>query len=156
MPAGKLYLIADEPRPGAMAHLVVMPVWPLFALMFAGPWLAWPWVIFNGLAMGSPNLRREIGWVLGGLVGASALLLAILVIAGLTSREVVPYLLIVLAVWKLGVGYRLYVLQSQTFELYQHFGGIARNGIGLVVLGALIAPWIAEALDSLFFNAVLR
>ena len=36
---GSGYRIADEPRPGAMEHLAVDPLWPFLAIMFGGAWL---------------------------------------------------------------------------------------------------------------------
>ena len=44
---GSGYRIADEPRPGAMEHLAVDPLWPFLAIMFGGAWLSWPWFVFK-------------------------------------------------------------------------------------------------------------
>ena len=53
------YTLADEPQPSGLQHLVVNPLWPLFGFMFGGAWLAFPWYVFNGFAMGSPTRKRE-------------------------------------------------------------------------------------------------
>ena len=66
------YVIADDPRPGKLAHLSVSPMWPFFAVMFAGAWLAWPWYVLNSFAIGSPNQKREIALVVTGFSTAAS------------------------------------------------------------------------------------
>ena len=87
--------------------------------MFAGGWLAWPWYVLNGFALGSPNLKRECALVAGGLVGAAVLIVVLFNIAGFIVgedriRETVPYVILGIVVWKLVIGYWLYSLQART------------------------------------------
>jgi len=42
----------------------------------------------------------------------------------------------VVTLWKLGISYWLYELQSRSFGLYQYFGGVVRSGLAVVVLAA--------------------
>ena len=77
-----LYRIEDEPRPGALAHLVVSPMPILLAAMLGGPWLAWPWFVLNGIALGSPTLRRELAVVAVGVAGAAAITAATVTLIG--------------------------------------------------------------------------
>ena len=77
------YHLADEPRPGGLAHLAVQPFWPLLAMMLAGSWLALPWFVVNALAVGSPTRGKEIGLAVLAFAGSLGLVLA--VIGGLTS-----------------------------------------------------------------------
>ena len=155
------YQIADEPRPQGLAHLIVNPVWCLFAFMFAGVWLSWPWFILNGFWMGSPSRNRELVTALFGVVGSFALATVLL---GAVGREWIPERWVgtsmaVFVVWKLFVSYRLFALQSRTFDLHQYYGGVARNGLIPVLLGAFARPHILPEPDSAvatFVHLVLR
>ena len=150
------YRIEDEPRPGPLAHLVVNPLWPLFAVMFGGAGVSWPWFVFNGLAVGSPTRRREIVLAVGGFLGSFALILAIVALADaeLLSRLGVRYAFLALTVWKLGVSYWLYTLQSRSFGLYEYFGGRARNGVLVVVIGFLVVRRLYAELPFLLMLVV--
>lgn len=125
------YQIADEPAPGNLARFAVNPVFPLLALMLGGVWLAWPWLAFNSIAVGSPTRRAELAWLVGGVLAFCVISVAILwsYAAGLISDTGVPYALLVLVVAKIAVGYAVYVLQSRTIEIYEYFGGVLKNGI---------------------------
>lgn len=140
------YRIEDEPLPGAWAHLAVRPLWPLFAVMFAGVWLAWPWFVFNGWVVGSPTRRKELAWAVGGAVGlvGLALGLALLGETGVLPSRVWPYARVLLILWKLGVTYALYFLQSRTFQLYEHYGGPVKSGLMLVALGYFAHSWLLD------------
>ena len=151
------YRIPDEPRPGPLGHLVVDPMWPLFGVMFAGSWLCWPWYVFNGFAMGSPTRRRETLWAVAGFLGNLGFSLGLIFLAGLgvLPGPAVPYAVVGLTIWKLLVSYKLYLMQSQTFDLYEYFGGVARNGLILVILGAWFGRrLILERLPALFPDGV--
>jgi hypothetical protein len=146
------YRIIDEPSPGPTAHLAVSPMWPLFALMFGGAWLAFPWFVFNAYAIGSFNRRKELGWAIAGLVGAgliaigmdAAFHVAQRSIPDLPASEVADYARLLPILLKLLVGYVLFVSQSSSFELHQHFGGRARNGMLVVVAGYLLRPSVVR------------
>jgi len=131
------YSIADEPRPGALSHIAVDPVWPLFAVMFAGIWLSWPWFVVNGFLVGCPARKRTLAVVAGGLIGIVALFFGVvgLVEQGWLPRASIPYLRLILVAWKLGITYFLYIQQAGTLELYQYYGGPVRNGILAVIAG---------------------
>lgn len=138
------YRIEDEPRPGALSHLAVRPLWPLFAFMFGGAWISWPWLAWNGWIVGSPTRRREIAWLAGGAVVLLALGIAAV---QLVARRVVgdgalPYLRLGFLLWKLGVTYAVYSLQSRTFQIYEHYGGTVRNGLLAVFLAYWGRTWI--------------
>ncbi len=151
------YRILDEPSPTTLGHLVVQPLWPLFSLMFAGIWLAFPWFCFNAVAMGCPNRKRTFIFAAIGLVGKIAIILALVVAAGIFQWDefAIRYAMLVTTVWDLGIGYYLFVLQSRTFDLYTHFGGRVRNGLILVIAGAVLSPNLIGALPSLI-QLVLR
>src|SRR5688572_26277398 len=73
------YVISDEPRPSPLRDYVVRPSAPLLAMMLGGAWLAWPWFIVNGIALGSPTWRREVAMVVIAIAGSA--LLAVTAIA---------------------------------------------------------------------------
>ncbi len=149
------YRIADEPKPGTMQHLTVNPIWPLLGIMFGGAWLSWPWSVFNGIAMGSPTLRKEVGLAVLGFIG-SAVIVGVTVVMlsmNILTKDTVDYALLALTVWKLGISYWLFVTQNTGFQIYEYFGGIARNGFFVVMLAFLIGrrvlPMIQEQVGPL-------
>lgn len=142
------YRIEDEPRPGALQAIAVRPLWPLLGVMLGGTWLAWPWFVVNGIAVGSPTLWREISWVVGGLLGAAGLIVGIFTLAGagVLPEAGLSYAVISLVVWKLLVSYRLYMLQARTFELYEYFGGTVKNGLMIAVAALFVEPRLLDLL----------
>lgn len=140
------YAIIDEPRPGALQQWVVNPLWPFFALMFAGSWLALPWFAFNAVAMGSATRRRELLVVLLATPLKLGLFFFLMMLHQKTGlpEEALRYLLLGLTVLKLGLGYWLFNLQQPAFGLYQYFDGPVRNGVFVVVGGALVNARVLE------------
>ena len=151
------YHIEDEPRPGRLARWSVNPVWPLFAVMFGGAAWSWAWFTVNGAALGSPTRRREIVWVLAGLAGSLVLLAGIsaLAEAGLIEKLGTRYALAGLTVWKLAVSYRLYLLQSRTFDIFEHFGGQVKNGLPVVVVAYFLTSKLSAGMPT-FWALILR
>lgn len=136
MNARSRYRIDDEPQPGTLAKFAVSPLWPLLGLMMGGAWLGLPWFLFNSIAVGSPTRVRETALVAVSLVGSVliGLLLIWLVRSGfIGSHAGVEYALLVLLIWKLAIGYVLYIQQNATVELYQYYGGVL-NKFGLLVV----------------------
>ena len=131
------YHIPDEPRPGGLAHVTVNPFWPMLCVMFVGAGMSWTWFVLNGIAMGSPTRKREMGIAIGGLVGNLVLLLGVLGTfdrLGFDGELTLPYLLLVVVVWKLAISYVLYMLQAGSFGIYEYYGGTVQNGwIGLIL-----------------------
>jgi hypothetical protein len=144
------YRLADEPRPGTLAKLAVRPLWPLFAVMFAGPWLSWPWFVLNAFAVGSPTRGRELRLAVGGAIGSLVLVvgLALLVrqVAGLAAW--LSYLLTLVVIWQLGITYALYTLQARTFGIYEYYGGIVQNGLPVVFVGFILDGRLGPALSA--------
>ena len=136
------YRIADEPKPGAMQHLTVNPIWPLLGVMFGGAWLSWPWSVFNGIAMGSPTLKKEIVIAVIGFVGAVGIVIGsgLLADTGFLDEDHFEYALLALTVYKLGISYWMYVTQAPGFSIYEYFGGIARNGVAVLILAYIFGP----------------
>lgn len=140
MAAQSRYRIDDEPRPGTLARFAVSPFWPLLGLMMGGAWLGLPWFLFNSVAVGSPTRTRETLLVAASFVGSVliGLLLIWLVKSGFIGTEAgVQYALLVLLIWKLAIGYVLYIQQNATVELYQYYGGVLNKyGVLVVLAGA--------------------
>lgn len=146
------YQIIDEPSPQGLAHLAVRPFWPLLALMFAGPWLSWPWFVLNAVAIGSAGRGRQVAWACGGFAGAVALTVAILLGYGLGwyGRGAIPYLLAGVTVWKVLVSYSLYLSQAPSAELHEYAGGPLRNGLFALLAGALFGRrFLVQGIESL-------
>jgi hypothetical protein len=137
---------------------VVDPRWPLLGMMLAGPWLAWPWFAFNGFAVGSPTRIREALVAGLGLLGSVALVFGIAagigtgVLAGTTLRLA----LLGLTLWKLGIGYVLYLIQARTFWVFEHYGGAVRNGLLVVLAGAFAEPSVGRLLGNPLLFLILR
>jgi len=155
----KSYRIDDEPQPGRLAQLAVDPLWPLLGLMPGGVWLSWPWFLVNGYAVGSPTREREFACVMGGLVGATLITTVILYLLGIEviDQRGVKYALLILIVWKIGVSYVLYSLQSRTIQIYEYYGGVLRNGLVVLVVGAFfIRRPVMDAVAHPFLVLLLR
>jgi hypothetical protein len=155
------YRIDDEPRPGPWARMAVSPFWPLLALMLGGCWLGLPWFAFNAIAVGSPTRTRELCLVAAGFAGSVviALMLVQLVQAGYIASEAgVQYALLVLLIWKLAVGYALFVQQSATIELYQYYGGtLSRYGIAVALVGSFFLKGpVLQAVPSTLWRLVMN
>ncbi|RDH42814.1 hypothetical protein [Zooshikella ganghwensis] len=124
------YTIPDEPTPSTLAKLAVRPMWPLFALMFVNTGVSWLWFIANSFFQGSPYLKKEVAWIALGLAGSclGVFAIATALSQGFIDESMIPYLLIILTVWKLGISYKIFVLQNNSFELFEYFQESVSNG----------------------------
>jgi hypothetical protein len=131
------YRIADEPAPSRLSHVAVNPIWPLFAVMFGGSWLSWPWFAVNAFAMGSPTRVKEAIGVVVGFAGNIAFTIGLVLLLGLQwiPQWTAPYLFIAFSGWKLAVSYALFTSQARTFGLFEYYGGKAQSGAIIVFLG---------------------
>lgn len=140
------YVIADEPRPSTLSHLAVNPFWPLFAQMLAGSWLALPWFLFNGFALGSVNQRKE--WLCVAASVAGSFLLAWLTVQARFETHMgdteLRFALLGIVVVKMSMAYALYALQAGSFELWEYFGGRPKNAL-LVLVAAFFLKNAAVA-----------
>ena len=159
--ANSSYIIDDEPVPGpALVRYIVNPIYPLLAVMLAGVWLGWPWMLFNARALGSPHWRRQ-AWLLGvGLAGTTALALIIIALLDaeiITTRTHARLALLVVTVWKMGVSYKVHSLQSGTFALYSHYHGdsTAQLGMRLVALGMSMRILVLGLFDSVLWIIIV-
>lgn len=131
------YRLPDEPLPSGLSRYVVDPMWPLLALMLGGNVLGLAWFVFNGLALGSPTRAKEWAYAAGSLIGCALLTLAMLMAfnQGWLQGTELRYAALLPLLLKLSVGYVLYMTQSRCFEVWEHYGGAARNGmIGLLLV----------------------
>ena len=145
------YQILDEPQPNKLSNLAVQPLWPLLAVMFGGAWISWPWFALNAFAVGSPTRVRELLWAVGGFVGTFVLVLGLigLDLSDRVSDHGMRYLYVLLLVWKLTVSYWLYILQARTFALYEHFGGVVRTGLFVVILAAGLRKPLLDSVPTI-------
>lgn len=145
------YLIPDEPRSSSLSHLAVNPVWPLFAQMFCGSWLALPWFVFNGFALGSPSLRREVVAASASALGSFGLIHFLAYSAHLHWLQGVNLKLTLLSViaLKISMAYALCLLQSRSFELWRYFGGLPKSALPVLVVGFLLKEPVLKILDHI-------
>lgn len=154
------YIIDDEPATsGSLQKWIVDPMWPLLAVMMAGVWLGWPWLLLNGRALGSPNWRRQAQMLALGLAVTIALAATIVLLwdAGLIhTRTHVRLALLVVTVWKLGVSYKVHALQSGTFELFKYYGGEVKQGMRALILGVYVGRALMLGLvDSVLWVIII-
>jgi len=154
----KDYAIPDEPRPGRLGHLVVRPSAPLLALMLCGAWVAWPWYIFNAIALGSPTRRREIALSVGAVAGTAVLGVVViaLVDAGvIESTTAIRLALLAIATWKIGMAYAISTLQARTFHVYEYYGGRVRNPNLVLIGGFILRGAVIGLVDSTLWRIIV-
>jgi hypothetical protein len=151
------YRIADEPAPTSLARLAVNPLFPFLTVMLGGAGLGYAWFALNSYAVGSPTRQRELFWLVGGLAATAVLLIATqsALDGGWIETDDLPYALLVLIVAKLAATYAVYVLQSRTIEIYEHYGGVLKNGLPLVIVAMLFGDRLLEPLPA-FFRVLLQ
>jgi hypothetical protein len=150
--AGASYHIVDEPAPAGLDQVIVNPMWPLFASMFAGAWLSYPWFVLNAFALGGRRRFGDLAIALGGLLGSAALVLLTSLLASrsvLDERSLAYVKLLPIGV-KLTVVYVLFMRQEQTYGLYTYFGGATRNAALIVIAGAFLRSHVLGPLEPLW------
>jgi hypothetical protein len=124
------YQIVDDPRPSALSHVAVSPMWPVFALMLGGAGAAWLWLALNSYAIGSATRREELIWLSLTFLASSAVLgLGLAAVgAGRLPEGAIPYVLIGLNAVKLAGVYRVFALQIRSYAVREAFFGPGRAG----------------------------
>lgn len=136
------YRIIDEPEAKSWAEqLIVDPIVILLAAilvplfwqppLFGRFWIPMLWIVFNGYALGSPTLGKEIRTLVGGLAAWFLLLVPYraLMVSGTTSwtqAQVIPYVVILqFGVFFLAM-YLVVFRQSTSYALYRYVSGDER------------------------------
>lgn len=126
------YTIIDEPRPGPLKRFVMNPMLPFLAYMVFLP-LGAALFLVNALALRGRTMALEIGFALAGLalfarfwlVGPA--LRAIVDAGWLTERALadwgfgIKYLMLVPLALGLWLGYKVFLWQSASHEIYTYF-----------------------------------
>jgi hypothetical protein len=148
---GPTYVIVDEPRRSSLAHLAVRPYFPLLALMLGGAWIGWPWFAINAFALGSATRVKDTVLCTAAVIGSAAMVITLgtLHVLGVLGNGALPYSWLAITVWKLGVGYWLYESQQRTAALREHFGPTLRNGLGVVIVSALVRTALLTKVSGL-------
>ena len=133
------YHIHDEPASRKTSALIVNPFWALLGVMLAGAWLGAIMLSINAWLLRGPTWRREIGLAISILVGSAAIFFGLVIAeqAGLLPERFVRYALLLVVAWKLGLAYWIFVLQQNTFALYEYFSAHAQPNQP-VPLGAIM------------------
>lgn len=144
---GATYRLPDEPAPGRLERYATNPMWPLLAVMLGGNALGLAWFVFNGAALGSPTRAREWLAVGASLLGSVALATAIgaATHAGALQAHHVPYALLSVTLLHLAMAYALYLMQARCHELWEHYGGVSRNGAPVLILMAVFGRNLLQA-----------
>lgn len=142
------YKIIDEPRPSAVSRLAVNPLWIFLGSLFGGAGIGLCWFAFNSFAISSAARTRELAYVFIGLLGTPFIFAALnaLMNLGWLDTDWIPYLRVLVTGFQLLIVYLLHLSQHKSYELYSLFGGVAKNGLLLVVALFLIRPYLAEFL----------
>ncbi len=152
------YAIPDEPEKTSLGHLVVRPSAPLLAAMLCGGWLAWPWYVFNAIAIGSPTRRKEIKMCAIAVAGTVALAFVISTLLKervIDSLTVLRFALLAVTAWKLSWAYAVCNVQSRTFEVYTYYGGAVRSALYVLVAGYYLRGMLAGMTDDPFWLIVI-
>jgi len=144
------YRIVDEPAPSPLERLTVNPFWPLLGSMLGGAWLAWPWFALNSFALGRGRRFDVDLAVLGlGLSLNAALVLGLEKALQLHLIEGAQYFALIPQAARLTVLYIVFLRQQRTFQLFEHFGGVGRNGMLVVILAAFMRGSVLSPLPPL-------
>lgn len=129
------YQIIDEPRPKPWQHLIVNPNIILLAAIFVpllwNPpfwgrfWIPAVWLVFNGISLGSPTLRKEIAVVLVGTLAWLGILFTTFPMLNafgvdLAPDQVGPYLRIILFGVFFLILYLAVTMQSTAWQLFEY------------------------------------
>ncbi len=146
------YRIIDEPGPSTLEKLATNPFWPFFAAMFAGAWLAWPWFVVNSFAIGSGRRYGDLALVGLGIAVNVVLVLVLgqLRVSGVLGEASFAYALLVPQAARMVVLYVLYMRQERTFQLFEYFGGVGKNGLLLVILGGFMRTKVLASAPGLW------
>lgn len=130
-----VYRLPDEPLPSGLSRYVVDPMWPLLALMFGGNFFGLSWFTFNSFALGTQNRRRDFAIISLSIAGIMLLAFGIGVARANAwlDEPSMGYALLSLVVLKLGCAYALYMRQLTFFEVWEYYGGHARNGFPIMI-----------------------
>lgn len=114
--------------------------------MIVGPWLGWPWFLFNGHAVGSNTRVRELVYI---VLAAAGIPLFFLGIGALVALDIIVdgnllYMHLVLFVWTMIFGYALHITQNRAVSLFRYFNGPPAPGY-LVVISGLFCDSYVEA-----------
>lgn len=149
----------DLPASEAGRLPAVRPFVVLAGCVFGGVWLGWPWFVLNAFALDLEDKTTLAKRLALGLVGASAIAIAIVAVAepdamapsllGLVLDDPephefswVPYMIIGLIGWKTAFAYLLFEDQRLPGEVYEYYGGVMRNGIPVVAAASFLRGWI--------------
>jgi hypothetical protein len=150
------YQIIDEPSPGPLAEAIVNPFWPLLGLMLGGAWIAWPWFLLNGHALGSATQEREHK-LLGAALAGSVVLAVVVAALAPSAHEfkLWRYALLGLSAFKLTMGYLVYIEQRKSFQIHETFGGKSRNAAVVLVAACFLRQALFSAVDNLVLLLIL-
>jgi hypothetical protein len=119
--------------------------------MLCGVWMAWPWFVINAWALGSPTRRREAALPIAGIFGALVLVVVIVFLerSGSVPAWAVPYLLMLITGFKLGIGYWIYLLQARTFGVWEFYGGTVNRFLPMLIfVGLRMRESVLEGLSG--------
>jgi hypothetical protein len=145
------YRIVDEPAPSPLERLTVNPFWPLLGSMLAGGWLAWPWFALNSFALGrGRRFDVDLGVLAIGLSLNAALVLGLEKALTLELLGGAEYWALLPQAARLTVLYVVFLRQQRTFQLFEHFGGVGRNGLLVVIVAAFVRGSVMSHVPPLF------
>lgn len=131
------YHIIDEPKPRMYENLILDPVIILFLSiivpLFWNPpmagkfWIPLLWLISNGFLLGSPTLRREIGFAFGGAVLLFITFYGLGVAISNEFKQAVPYLIIILHGILFLTLYMIVFAQTSAYGIHEYLKRQRKN-----------------------------
>lgn len=133
------YKIIDEPCPGFLSRFVVDPLWPLFSFMLGGSVFSWLWSGFNSLALGGPNLKKELATIVMAFVGLFSIyfLAHSLYSRGFFEDFNKQYLFLLITSVEISFCYLLFSMQKEGVEIHEYFNGKLASAVPGLLLALL-------------------
>jgi len=147
------YQIIDEPQASKLSKATVDPMWPLLAFMLGGALFSWGWSAINSFALNSPNRKRELLIVFMALLAFIAMYLSLnkLLSNGYLEGINIQYIKVLIVSLELIFCYKLFLMQKNSFDIYEYFNGKVASPI----IGLLLALFIGRKIETLAISFLL-
>jgi len=147
------YQIIDEPKGSRFSNMTSKPMWPLLAFMLGGALSSWVWSALNSLALNSPSRNKELAIVGVAFITYFAMYISVGVLIANGALEGVNagYIKVGIVAIELIFCYKLFLMQSNSFDVHEYFNGkVANPAIGLI-----ISVLVGRKIEAVVISALL-